>query len=260
MTSLRLRVRFGLLAVWTVIAMAFVVESGRAQGFRGISGMHDPRMPGPGFTGIHGGFGGNPSGISGGIGGNPTGISGGFSGFPRHFEPPKLITVWKCRRCGNEVARGDFPPKGPCPFCSNNGVANNPGGWNRPPVGVPPQNQPVYPPGNQSQPPPENTGIQPSPGGFFASSQGTEDPTDISVPDPSNAYSFPGSTSPDQPGATRSNRGTVIAVMVVLLLLVGIAAGVLVMINHSSKKNRYEYRSGSRRRGESAPPRRRYRD
>jgi hypothetical protein len=270
MTSFRFRGRFGPLALVTLLAMLIVAQPGRGQhGFRGRP-PEPPRMPGPGFSGVSGGFSGNGGGISGGFTGSfsgisgATGISGGFSGFPRHWEPPKIVTIWSCLRCGREVSRGDFPPTGPCPHCRNTGIPNNPGGWNRPPTAnVPPQNQPFYPPANV--PPrstPENQGIEPSPGGFFNSSQGAEESTEPAYP-----YSIPTPSRPETarnetPVATSSSgRGTVLVVIVVLLLILGIAAGILVMITQS-RKNRYECRSSPRRRypEPASSARRRYRD
>jgi hypothetical protein len=92
---------------------------------------------------------------------------GGFQGRMPGMGGPLFETVWKCGRCGREVARGNTPPPASCPFCGvrfingfgppgpapnngnqpapNNGQANNPM-----PGMMPPANQ------NSGQVPPNN--------------------------------------------------------------------------------------------------------
>lgn len=118
------RVRFALLGIFTVLAVALTVDPVRSQPGR------PPGFPGGGVGGIPGGGIGGVSG--GGIGGIPgggiTGFPGGVTGFPGGLpgmpspptmpNPGRTERVWTCGKCNRELGRGLAPPAvSKCPGC-----------------------------------------------------------------------------------------------------------------------------------------------
>jgi hypothetical protein len=148
-----IRVRFALVAIFTLLALGFLLPSGHAQFGRppgpppvrppgagmpgrpggitgvpgGITGMPGPPLRPPGgITGMPGGIPGRPGGITGMPGGGITGTPGGITGMPGRLGGGlgggigggRGEVVWTCTGCNGELGRGPVDPgQSICPHC-----------------------------------------------------------------------------------------------------------------------------------------------
>jgi hypothetical protein len=179
-------VKFAILGIGSVFVIVFAWSAAQGQ-------MRLPRPPG--------------------IGGRPLGPNMNPPGMPG-IGGPRIVKVWTCTGCGQELGRGLNAPPSTCPHCGArivNGIGNGipQAGMGNRPTG------PINPPGFNPAPPPDFNGAQPVVNAPpFIPNGGN--PSDVNVG--SNAGS--GDSSSNTLGGAR--KGLIIA-LVIGILMVGVA-------------------------------------
>ena len=229
-----LRVKFGLIAIVSVVGIAFAWSAAQGQ-FR-PPGFRPPLVNPPAFRppGL------NPPGL------NPPGMPGGGM---------TTVKVWTCTGCGQELGRGLSAPPNQCPHCGAriiNGVGNGipqPGmqgmnpppmnpGFNPPAMNPPIMNPPAFNPGGVDMNPPLPV-MNPTP-------QFNPPPAANNSPAPTSSNANAGNTS----GSTPPKKGVIVA-LVIGVIVVGIAVlvGGTFLVIYTMRNN-----------GSSKPSRRRLRE
>ena len=185
-------------------------------------------------------------------GGGPFGPRMNPPNMPGLGGAPRIVKVWRCTGCGNEIGRGLNAPPSTCPHCGAriiNGIGN---GIPQPGMGLNPTG-PIIPPGFNPNPaapgnPPEFNPANPP--DFNGGEPVAIAPVGGNVPD-ANAGSGSGTDNSSNSASSGVRKGVVIA-LVIGIFVVGaaiLAGGTFLMI-YAMKSNSSSSPRRRRRRNE----------